>query len=116
VRPSALILELKHWDTRNDLPGAGEGLMQHGGRLVLHPAEQLCGYVEYCRRFHSAIDDEGAAVDGCVVFTARPLNPAYFSHPNETISRRFPSFAIPAESEGTEFIDFVSERIFSSGS
>src|SRR5690606_8807799 len=38
--PSAVIVELKHWNTRGDRPGPVEGLMNHSGDVVLHPAEQ----------------------------------------------------------------------------
>ena len=51
-RPSAVIVELKHWVTRGDRPGPIEGLMERGGALVLHPADQVRGYTEYCQRFH----------------------------------------------------------------
>lgn len=45
--PSAVIVELKHWITRGDRPGPAEGLMERGGALVLHPADQVRGYTEY---------------------------------------------------------------------
>lgn len=109
--PSALILELKHWDTRNDGTGPAEGLISHAGKLTLHPSEQVGGYVEYCRRFHSTVAEEKASVDGCVVFTARPLNPVYAQSPNDRLVREFPCFGIPRASDGSAFVDHVLQRI-----
>ena len=52
---SAVILELKDWTTRGDNPGRHEGLIERQGRQELHPSEQVKGYTQYCRRFHSAV-------------------------------------------------------------
>lgn len=39
-RPSALFLELKHWQTRSDRPGPATGLIHHAGQLTHHPSDQ----------------------------------------------------------------------------
>ena len=52
---AALMLELKNWNIAEDRPGPRPGLVWHKGALTLHPSDQVRGYVEYCQRFHSAI-------------------------------------------------------------
>ena len=68
-KPSAVIIELKDWLTRCDTPGRYEGLIERQGAQELHPSDQVRGYTEYCRRFHSAVSDHSAQVHGCVFFT-----------------------------------------------
>lgn len=110
-KPTAVILELKHWDTRGDTVGVAEGLITHAGRSVHHPSDQVGGYVEYCRRFHSATPEGSAIVDGCVLFTERSLNPVYVAQPNEKLTRDFPCFGVPAHVDGREFINFLRKRL-----
>src|SRR5229473_3353918 len=86
-RPTAVVVELKDWLTRGDRPGPYEGLMERAGHLVLHPAEQVRGYVEYCRRFHSAVQDHGADVQGCVLFTRDHFVDRYAEPPNAHLLR-----------------------------
>ncbi len=43
--------------------------MERDGTLVLHPADQVRGYTEYCWRFHSTVQEQHADVRGCVLFT-----------------------------------------------
>src|SRR5688572_25255980 len=69
-RRSAVIIELKNWQTRADKPGSYAGLIERHGRQDLHPSDQVRGYVEYCSRFHSAVAEYEADVSGCVLFTA----------------------------------------------
>jgi len=109
--PAAVILELKHWDTRNDNCLPNPGLIQRREGLWLHPAEQVKGYTEYCRRFHSVVQDAGARVDGCVVFTARPLNPAYCGSPNLELVQEFPCFSVAAADEAKEAMAFLNQRL-----
>lgn len=69
-RKEVIIVELKNYlENPNDAPGSYEGLMIHKGSVIKHPADQVKGYTEYCRRFHSVVLDEGAEVNGCVYFT-----------------------------------------------
>ncbi len=69
--PGAVIIELKHWQTQGDYPANMVGLINHLGQPMLHPSDQVRGYVEYCRRFHSAIVEESAKISGCVLFTQK---------------------------------------------
>lgn len=94
AKPSAVIIELKHWITRGDRPGPVEGLMERSGVLVLHPADQVRGYTEYCLRFHSTVQDRGAEVRGCVLFTNDYYVSRYEEPPNEALVRNYPCFTL----------------------
>jgi hypothetical protein len=94
AKPSVVIVELKHWITRGDRPGPAEGLMERAGSIALHPADQVRGYTEYCRRFHSTVQDEGADVRGCVLFTRDYFAEAYADPPNDTLVRDYPCFTL----------------------
>jgi hypothetical protein len=89
--PAAVIIELKDWTTAADRPGKAEGLIDRNGRQELHPSDQVRGYTEYCRRFHSAIEGE-ARMHGCVLFTRQLYTHAYTSAPNERLTRDYPIF------------------------
>ena len=91
-RPAAVVVELKDWLTRGDGPGPYEGLMIRAGQATLHPAEQVRGYVEYCRRFHSEVLDRAATVDGCVLFTRDRTFGRYQEPPNDRLSEAYPLF------------------------
>lgn len=93
-RPSAVIVELKHWITRGDRPGPAEGLMERGGAIVLHPADQVRGYTEYCRRFHSTVQDQRAEVRGCVLFTRDYFLGRYAEPPNDALVGDYPCFTL----------------------
>ncbi|MBK8018767.1 MAG: hypothetical protein IPK20_20080 [Betaproteobacteria bacterium] len=93
-KPSVVIVELKHWITRGDRPGPAEGLMERAGSIALHPADQVRGYTEYCRRFHSAVQDQRADVRGCVLFTRDYFAEAYADPPNDTLVRDYPCFTL----------------------
>jgi hypothetical protein len=92
-RPAVVAIELKDWRTEGDAPGPREGLIRHLGREALHPSDQVRGYVEYCRRFHSAVQDEDAEVSGCVFFTFASNAEAYGAAPHDALVREFPVFA-----------------------
>ena len=62
-------------------------------RLDLHPSDQVRGYVEYCRRFHSAVLEEEAAVNGCVYFTKPVTTAAYTPLRTRRSTTAFPVFA-----------------------
>jgi uncharacterized protein len=93
-KPSAVIVELKDWMTQGDLPGPGEGLMQRPGRVDQHPSYQVRGYVEWCRQFHSAVQEREAEVHGCVVFTKDPYYASYTLKPNDGLTRDYPCFSV----------------------
>jgi hypothetical protein len=51
--------------------------MERHGQMKGHPSDQVKGYVEQCRSFHSAIHERKAAVHGCVVFTSSRPSPSW---------------------------------------
>jgi uncharacterized protein len=92
ARPSAVIFELKDWHPGAARPGAGEEFVILHGELALHPAAQVRGYVDYCRRFHSAVIDRIADVHGCVYMT-RSSNPTELREvPHDRLAEEFPIF------------------------
>jgi len=110
-KPGAVIIELKHWITHSDAPGQVEGLVQHLGQPTLHPSDQVRGYVEYCRRFHSAIHDFEADVGGCVLFTKDTITRAYNEQPNEKLVAQFPCFTLSKEDLSTPFPEFIAKVV-----
>lgn len=90
--PSAVVVEMKDWDTTGDRPGPRAGLIEHKGALHLHPSEQVRAYVEYCRRFHGAVVDQGATVSGCVFFTNRADLGPYIAAPHDMLVADYPVF------------------------
>jgi hypothetical protein len=110
-RPSAAILELKDWITRGDRPGRYEGLIERQGSQELHPSDQVRGYTEYCRRFHSAVADHGAAVHGCVLFTGDRWVDSYAAPPNHDLAEEYPLFTVTADDVRTRFSEFFRTRL-----
>src|SRR5437762_2900542 len=108
--PAAVILELKDWATAADKPGKAEGLVERAGRQELHPSDQVRGYTEYCRRFHSAIEGE-AKVHGCVLFTHQFYTHAYTSAPNDKLTREYPIFTTASEDVDQRFPSFFKSRL-----
>ena len=92
-KPSAVIVELKNWITAGDRPGPVEGLMNRFNDNETHPSDQVRGYTEYCRRFHSAVADHDAAVHGCVIFTKDAHYGAYTLSPNSELTKQYPCFS-----------------------
>lgn len=90
--PAAVVVELKDWDTRNDRPGPREGLVIHVDREVSHPSDQVRGYVEYCQRFHSAVQEAKARVSGCVFFTYASDASPYQDEPHASLVAEYPVF------------------------
>jgi len=110
-RPAAAILELKEWVTRGDQPGGVEGLVLHQGKRMLHPSEQVRGYTNYCKRFHSAVLDAGAAVHGCVIFTGDYFVDAYLQPPNDDLVRDFPCFSTAPDMLEHSLPDYFSTHL-----
>jgi uncharacterized protein len=108
--PAAVIIELKDWTTAADKPGKVEGLIDRAGRQELHPSDQVRGYTEYCRRFHSAIE-EPAKVHGCVLFTHQVYTHAYTAAPNEILARDYPIFTTADEDVGAKFPNYFRDRL-----
>ena len=111
--PSAVILELKDWDTRGDRPGRYEGLIERQGRQDLHPSDQVRGYTQYCRRFHSTVADQGADIHGCVLCTSGRWTPAYSAPPNHQLASSFPLFSAASDDAHLRFPAFFRDRLTS---
>jgi uncharacterized protein len=109
--PAAVIIELKDWNTRGDRPGRYEGLIDRQGRQELHPSDQVRGYTEYCRRFHSTVAERRAAVHGCVLSTHGRWTEAYSAAPNHELSSRFPLFSATSDNVQRRFPAFFEDRL-----
>lgn len=110
-RPASVIVELKDWMTRSDKPGPYEGLMLRHTGATLHPSDQVRGYTEYCRRFHSAVLDAKADVHGCVLFTRENYFGAYKQPPNEALAKDFPCFAATDGMVDPALVEFFKQRL-----
>jgi hypothetical protein len=110
-KPSAVMIELKDWLTRGDKPGRYEGLIERQGIQELHPSDQVRGYTEYCRRFHSAVMDYHAAVHGCVFFTRDYWASAYDATPNRKLTRKYPLFTVSPSDVNERFPAFFRQRL-----
>lgn len=110
-KPSTVIIELKDWQTRNDISGDFEGLMVRHTGITLHPSEQVRGYTEYCRRFHSAVIDNKASLYGCVVFTKDYFCHAYADPPNDELVAEFPFFTLSDADVQTAIPSFFSTKL-----
>lgn len=110
-RATAAIVELKHWETRSDRPGPTEALVERMGGFDLHPSDQVRGYVEYCRHFHSAVQANEALVHGCVVFTKERPTAAYTSGPHRELTRDYPCFAANDDDSRRHLADYFASRL-----
>ncbi|MCC6242134.1 MAG: DUF2075 domain-containing protein [Gemmatimonadaceae bacterium] len=110
-KPSAVILELKDWQTAGDQPGRFEGLVLRKGVQELHPSDQVRGYTEYCRRFHSAVQEFEANVHGCVLFTRDPWTDAYRASPNDRLAMAYPLFTMAEQDVSASFPAYFQERL-----
>lgn len=110
-KSAAVILELKHWQTGGDKPGRYEGLVLRKGVQELHPSDQVRGYTEYCRRFHSAVQEYDANVHGCVLFTRDPWTDAYRAAPNDRLAASYPLFTTAERDIVGAFPAYFRERL-----
>ena len=110
-KPAGVLIELKHWITQGDLPGIGEGLMERRGGMEQHPSAQVAGYVEWCRNFHSTIQDRAAGVHGCVLFTKDAYFHTYGLPPNEELTARYPCFSTASHETDTKLTEFFASRL-----
>lgn len=110
-RASVVMLELKHWLTRGDRPGYYEGLIERQGRQELHPSDQIRGYADYCRRFHSAVAEYQANVHGCAVFTRDYWIAPYLVEPNCKLTEAYPIFTIAPKDIERNFPNFLQTRL-----
>lgn len=111
IQPAAVVVELKDWDTYGDQPGPSETLVWHHGELVLHPSDQVRGYVEYCRRFHSAVHDQRADVAGCVYFTQPRSAGPYLEKPHDGLVADYPIFTDSVLDVDERFPEFLRSRL-----
>lgn len=111
AKSAAVIIELKDWITRSDKPGRTEGLIERQGSQELHPSDQVRGYVEYCRRFHSAVAEANAVVHGCVLFTRDSWASAYNSSPNHDLAAQYPLFTMAPHDRDRLFPGFFKDRL-----
>jgi hypothetical protein len=110
-RASAVIVELKDWVVRGDRHGRAEGLIERQGRQELHPSDQVRGYTNYCRRFHSAIAERDAMVHGCVLFTNDRWSKIYSDPPNERLAEEYPLFSNAPDDIRVRLPGYFSTRL-----
>ena len=111
IKPSAVVIELKDWVLKNDIQGKHESLIEHNGKVLLHPSEQVRGYVEYCQRFHSAVLEKNVAVYGCVYFTNATEATTYSDGIYSRLTKNYPIFTISKEDEENNFPNYLSDKI-----
>jgi hypothetical protein len=109
--PAVVIVELKDWNLAQDRPGDRPAIVRRGDRDVLHPSDQVKGYVEYCRRFHDAVQDASATVDGCVFFTYASSADAYLEPPHTALASEYPVFARNADDVESRFPAYLAGRL-----
>jgi hypothetical protein len=107
--PTAVVIELKDWKTNGDRPGPRPALISRPFGDCMHPSDQVQGYVEFCRRFHSAVQATRASVSGCVYFTLASDVSAYCGAPHEHLTREFPVFGQNEVDVNESFPDFVRQ-------
>lgn len=59
----AVVVELKQW-RRADVLGMDDRLVDLGGRLALHPQQQVAQYVHYLRDFHTLVERNALTIHG----------------------------------------------------
>ncbi len=109
--PSAVVVELKDWNTQGDETGSRENLVARRVGETLHPSDQVRGYVDFCRRFHSAVQDLKARVSGCVYFTYASSVEPYKAGPHARLVEQFPVFARNEADLEHAFPRFLTERL-----
>ena len=105
-----MIVELKNWRKESkDKPGAYEGSIIHHGVDELHPSEQVKGYTEYCRYFHSEIRPTDG-VEGCVYFTQEIDMTPFNVEPNAKLTKEYPTYNAEDSSTST-LANKITKRI-----
>lgn len=110
-KPSAVVVELKHWNTKGDVPGPYEGLMDRHGMHHNHPSNQVAGYTEYIQRFHSTVQSNDAVVHGCVLFTLDKFYHTYTLAPNANLTREYPCFSAQRDGDADRLIEYFRTRL-----
>lgn len=111
ARPSAVIVELKDWETAGDRPGPSESLIWHQEKQVLHPSDQVKGYAEYAEHYHSAVQAANATVGGCVFFTRAWEANEYAEPPHDQLVARYPIFCFSPDDRETNLPDFLARYL-----
>ena len=107
--PQVVVVELKNWKKNSTDKNVGiEGMIGHatsyGGLYHQHPCDQVKGYAEYCKYFHSAVQTFNAEVDGYAYFTQNiDLNP-YKEYPNDKLVEEYPCFNITQRNDLAKII------------
>jgi DUF2075 family protein len=110
-QPAGVMVELKHWLTEDTRPGSVEGLVtRHGGQRH-HPADQVRGYVEYCRGFHSTVQARNAAIHGCVLFTRDHQIGGFLDPPNDRLVADYPCFTLRPHDVDERLPRYFQERL-----
>ena len=109
--PVAMIIEFKNSTSGEVRPGSVEGLMERCGRQYLHPSDEIRGYAEFTRRFHSAVRQFGARVYGCVLMDSREAVSQHVAAPNDALVREYPVFNIADDNMRRLFEQFLASRL-----
>ena len=110
-RPAAVIIEMKDWDLTGDQPANRETLIIHHNSPHSHPSDQVRGYVEYCKFFHSEVVEGKADVSGCVFFTSAKDAAVYKGHPYHQITAEYPVFTRQPVSSHDGLPAFLAEHL-----
>ncbi len=110
-QPSAVMVELKDWDTRGTKATKREGLFEQRGIISSHPSDQVRGYAEYCQNFHSTVLENSAQVAGCVLFTASQDLDVFRQHPYNNLVNQYPVFSSRTDEIKTAFPKFLSNYL-----
>ena len=111
TRPAVVVVELKDWDLSNDRVGERENLVRRPHGDTLHPSDQVKGYTEYCRRFHSTVQEHAADVAGCVFFTFASSAEIYSAEPHRRLAEDYPVFARNEADMRERFPRYLAERL-----
>lgn len=110
-RSVAVMVELKDWETSGDRPGRVEGLVERHTGTTLHPSEQVRGYTEYCRRFHSTVQEMQADVHGCVLLTRSTHTAPYVADANANLAKHYPLFTLSDTDVNERIPRYFSSRL-----
>jgi len=108
-KPTAVVIELKDWDTKNTQPTNREALVKQNGVYYSHPSDQVRGYVEYIQNFHSTILKYQASVSGCTFFTRAKDLSSYTCGTYERLVNEYPVFAI--QEEDGDFSKYIKTHL-----
>jgi hypothetical protein len=110
--PSAVMIELKDWDTTGIRKSSSENLVEYQGVLISHPSDQVRGYAEYCQNFHSTILNTKAIVAGCVFFTNAGDLSIYRQSPYGDLVSRYPVFSSQHREVQASLASFLAQHLY----